>query len=229
MGGGFEHPISTRDLKRLRPLVAKRFGFRGEPCVVTQPSEKQHTLDEFTFVAHKKLSSEERAAINPNIYGNWGFASAHAEGEWRWEHDRDKLVAEVARRDKFEKSEQAKIEAKHQYRLHDLNWDDFLSSPTIEKWCGDDRGGLPSEFVTGVSAALRNYSQELRGLGVKPSRGDARRLVRELVYVINSLNVEHFGVIETLHREALVDILTDLIYLSRQKALVDELEEWREW
>jgi len=144
-------------------------------------------------------------------------------------HDHEKLVAEVARQDEVERSRQAAIQAKHQYRLSELNWDDFLNSPTIDKWCGDDGGGLPHAFVSEVSAALRDYGHKLRALGVKPKRDDVRKLVRGLVEVINDLNTENSGVIETIHREALIDILTDLIYLSRQKTLIDELEEWREW
>lgn len=66
-------------------------------------------------------------------------------------------------------------------------------------------------------------------LGAKPRKGDVRAILRKTVIWFNEADEEAGNVIETEEREDICVALEEMAYAARQKAFVDEIDDWREW
>jgi hypothetical protein len=56
-----------------------------------------------------------------------------------------------------------------------------------------------------------------------------RSILKACVEWFNKADAEAGGVIETEEREDICAVLEELAFVARQKALVEEIDTWREW
>ena len=86
----------------------------------------------------------------------------------------------------------------------------------------------PEEFTDAARATIRRACDALRELGPKPRRADGAVLKRTVLW-FNAAEEMAGGVIETEERQDLCAALEEMAHVARQKILVDEIDEWREW
>src|SRR5205807_7985306 len=87
----------------------------------------------------------------------------------------------------------------------------------------------PQEFTREARDVIHDTCRALRALGSKPRKPDVRRLLRECVEWFNKADDQAGGVIETEEREDICVVLEEIAYVARQKSLVNEIENWRDW
>lgn len=78
-------------------------------------------------------------------------------------------------------------------------------------------------------AVIGSACDALKELGPRPRRPDARAVLKKTVIWFNEADEKAGGVIETEEREDICTVLEEMAYVARQKALVEEIDEWREW
>ena len=76
---------------------------------------------------------------------------------------------------------------------------------------------------------IRSACDALEKLGPKPRRADVRAILRKTVIWFNEADAAAGGVIETEEREDICAVLEEMAHVARQKVLVEEIDEWREW
>ncbi|MDC7810905.1 hypothetical protein [Sphingomonas koreensis] len=215
-----------------------RFAHTGRPAVFGVNRDwwkPESDLDEFRFVGTQSVSRAEQSFVNaiagfaPGSRISSLFAANHAaEGEWRWSNDQDAFIIEIQQRDAKNEAERAAKEERNRTRLNKLTWEQLQSETPFEKW-SPSPPFPPEEFTDAARATIRDACAALKELGPKPRRADVRAILKKTVIWFNEADEKANGVIETEEREDICAVLEEMAHLARQKVLVDEIDEWREW
>ena len=229
---------AVKDVRGKAILDEHRFAHTGRPAVFGVQREwwKPETdLTDFKYVGTQRISPTEQSfvdAIARHAVGS-RFASIHhvnysAEGEWRWAHERDSFVEEIALRDAKNAAERAATEERYKKRLSKLTWEQLLSETQFERWAPSPPYP-PQEFTDAARDVIREACIALQGFGPKPRKAEVRAILKETVLWFNQADEKAGGVIETEEREDICAVLEEMAYVARQKSLVDEIDEWRDW
>ncbi|ESQ90095.1 hypothetical protein ABAC460_10020 [Asticcacaulis sp. AC460] len=161
-------------------------------------------------------------------FGPLHSVSWSAEGEWRWAHDRDALLAENEQQKARDQAERAAAAERFRSRLSKLTWEQLLSETPFEGWTPSPPFP-PEDFTLAARSVVRQACMDLRGLGAKPRKADVRRILKATVEWFNTAGAEAGDVIETEEREDICELLEEMAHVARQDALVDEIDSWRDW
>jgi hypothetical protein len=191
-------------------------------------------LDSVSLLGSGSLSPEEKA-IGAKIigfgigcsYSALRFANYEAEGEWRWEHDRDAFIVESEKSKAKAAAERAAKEERYRTRLKNLTWERLLAETPFERWVSPPFP--PAEFTEAARETIHNAYRELRELGPKPPKAKVRSILRRCVEWFNEADKAAGEVIETEEREDICAVLEEMAFVAKQKSLVDEIDNWREW
>ena len=235
----FSTPPSLNEIRDSGPLIRNRFAF-GQLTrfqTISENSPKNYATNsarldwepdllEFTLVGTLPLSVDEIILNEKNSsYSVWSFASLDAEGEWRWENDQDKLLAEHAlQKEESERLKQAKKE-RFEKRLSKLTWEKLLEENHFERWV-ESPPFPPRKFKDVLSKRIKLSIFELQSLGEKYPRAKVRKILKSLVNDITSLDQKFDYVIETEEREDIYDVFDDITYLAKQRILMEEIPDW---
>jgi hypothetical protein len=153
-----------------------------------------------------------------------GHAAASAEREWRWLHDRERLLEDVKRSAaEYEAAAAAEARRKRERRKV-LTWDQLLAEDPFPSW-----RARPSEtFAAEARTAIRDACHALKALGPKPPRSQVRAILRGCVERFGAAT-EHYRDISTEQRREIVNVLEEMAYLSGHRSLIDDARLWRGW
>ena len=192
-------------------------------------------LDEFRFAGEKTVSRAEQSFADAvagyapgSRYSTLHAANHAAEGEWRWNNDRDAFVVEVEKQNAKNEAERAAKEKRYRIRLSNLTWEQLRAETPFERW-SPSPPFPPEEFTNAARGTIRSACDALKELGPKPRRADVRAILKKTVLWFNEADEKAGGVIETEEREDICAMLEEMAHVARQKVLVDEIDEWREW
>jgi hypothetical protein len=220
------------------PLHEHRFAHTGRMAAFGVNADwwtPSDHLDGVSLLGSGGLSVEE-AAIGATIigfgigcsYSTLRYANHAAEGEWRWVHDRDALIAESQKSKAKAAAERAAKEERYQTRLKNLTWEKLLAETPFERW-GRSPPFPPAEFTEAARETICDAYRELRELGTRPPKASVRSILRRCVEWFNEADKAAGGVIETEEREDIYAVLEEMAFVAKQKSLVDEIDIWREW
>ena len=229
---------TSAEIRTTSIINEHRFAYTGRPAVfgvIREWWKSGNDLDDFKFVGTQPVSRVERSffdafvgrapgSVTSTLYG----ANYTAEGEWRWSNDRDNLIIEVEKRNAKYEAERAAKEERYRTRLSKLTWEQLQSETPFERW-SPSPPFPPEEFTDAARAVIRNACAALKELGPKPRRADVRAVLKKTVIWFNEADEKAGGVIETEEREDICAVLEEMAHVARQKVLVEEIDEWREW
>lgn len=227
-----------KDIRGVSIINEHRFAHTGRPAVFGvnldwwQP---ESDLDEFNFVGTLPVSRAEQSHVDAVASYAQGsrFSTLHAanyaaEGEWRWANDREAFIVETEKKNAKNEAERAAQEERYRTRLSKLTWAQLRSETPFERW-SPSPPFPPEDFTMAARATIRSACDALEQLGPKPRRVDVRAILKKTVIWFNEADEKAGGVIETEEREDICAVLEEVAHVARQKVLVDEIDEWREW
>jgi hypothetical protein len=181
------------------------------------------------------LSSEERKIFS-DIVGHvpgTSHSTLHAvnyaaEGEWRWANDRKSFVDEYEKKKAKVAAIHAAQEERYRTRLSKLTWDQLLAETPFERWVTSPPFP-PANFTDAARRTIHGACRDLSVLGPKPKKAEVRAVLKACVEWFNKADAEAGGVIETEEREDICAALEEIVFVARQKGLVEEIDNWREW
>jgi hypothetical protein len=175
---------------------------------------------EYRLVGEIEPSGEDEA-MPCNSIGNWK-SEAQVFLQWRWEHDRDALLAEEAR-DALEKKRAAEAaRARDDQRRSELTWAKLRTKVRFAGWSEH----LVDDIVVSSRTLFTEAIDALAALGPKEKR-NARGVLKMLVQGFNRLDEKHEHFIETIEREEICEEIEDIAFLA---GLPDDIaDEWRDW
>lgn len=196
---------------------------------------KPADLTDMMLLGNRKLSLNEKTLgdriIGFNVgcrYSTLNAANHAAEGEWRWEHDREALLVESEKVEAKAAADRAAKEERYRTRLKHLTWEKLLSETPFDRWSPSPP--FPShEFTEAARETIRQACRDLRELGPKPPRAKARAILKSCVEWFNKADEAAGGVIETEEREDILAVLEEMAHVVKQKSLIEEIDEWKEW
>ena len=170
----------------MRPLSRPTLQLQRKACTL-QSTSRDWDIDllDFTVLGNTEVTPTELELIPrfPPI-GTWRGASAAAEGEWRWLHDREAVKQEieldVAARETKRQAEQKQYET----RLKQLTWNTLLAETMFARWSVSPPFP-PPQFVDAVGARFHDAIVELQGMGPRPNKKETGRVLHRLVDQIN--------------------------------------------
>ena len=238
LNGVWPYEPTMKEIRAASTINEHRFAHTGRPAVfgVNRDWWKPDSdLDEFRFVGMQPVSRKDRSFVDAvtgyapgSRFSTLHAANHAAEGEWRWMNDRDAFVMEVEKQNAKNEAERAAKDERYRTRLSKLTWEQLQSETPFERWSPSPP--FPSEeFTNAARAVIRSACDALKELGARPRRPDVRAVLKKTVIWFNEADEKAGGVIETEEREDICTVLEEMAYVARQKALVEEIDEWREW
>lgn len=236
LDGVFDHPpmlVEVRDLTPLRlqrpPWHAGAFG-HGKTAVFMTPVKMPPEPElEFRWLGSVQPRSKDLALIpKPESFAPWRWVSVHAEGEWRWIHDRERYMEERERSIADTNATLRAEEERDRQRRKGLTWDRLLSERHFERW-RESPPFPPLAFADAARATVERTIRTIAALGPKPRRPAVRIALRECVEWFNVESERAGDAIETEERQDILLLLADICFVARQRSLVEEIEQWRTW
>lgn len=149
--------------------------------------------------------------------------------EWRSKNDREALAADTAR--VTAERHEADVADAESYRAwrKGLTWDALLAGEHFSRW----NRSPPFPPAAFTKAARETIDRTIRAIAPSgrrvPSEDVVRAALRECVEWFNVENVRAGDVIETEERDDILQVLANICYVARKRALNDEIDEWRTW
>lgn len=219
-------------------LKQHRFAHTGGPAVLGVNCgwwTPESDLEDWNFVGITEVSHAEHTLANAimnyaagSAYGTLSSVNYDAEGEWRWSNDREAFIAEHDKVEALQKAERDAREERYRNRLSKLTWEQLATETPFERW-SPSPPFPPEAFTSAARTMIRNACDALKALGPKPRKAEVRAILRQTVLWFNEADAQAGGVIETEEREDICAILEEMAHVARQRTLVDEIDEWRDW
>jgi len=238
LDGVWPNAPTGQDIQSGSIIYEHRFAHKGRAAVFGVNRDwwkPKNDLDEFNFTGTLCVSHAEQSHVDAiasyapgSRFATLRAANHAAEGEWRWQNDREAFVVETEKKNAKNEAERAAKEERYRTRLSQLTWAQLRSETPFERW-NPSPPYPPEEFTMAAKATIRSACDALEQLGPKPRRADVRAILKRTVIWFNEADEKAGGVIETEEREDICAVLEELAHVARQKVLVDEIDEWREW
>ena len=181
------------------------------------------------------LSAAEREVARGIEQGRSGvryaaiqWVSLMAEGEWRWHHDRAAFEEEAKLKQSEDKAKRQAEQQRYDRRLKAITFDQLLNETQFESWTPSPPFP-PQAFIEEARATLREACNNLQSMGPKPPKPKVRAVIKRTVEWFNEADVRYGEVIETEEREGIYLALEEMCHAAKQKDLVDEIDQWRNW
>lgn len=241
LDGLFDAPPTFKQVYTLGILHQNYGNFQDTPAVIRIIAPDQNTPAELTHLGtitpkppglrglfHKGVIEDYRLLDKYKTAGMWPSITFKMDLEWRWRHDRDALkhdqeAAEARRQEILRKEKE-----RYTTRLRGLTLETLQKETPFATW-DQDPVTLPKVFITKARAKIQDTIQELQALGERPRKPAVRKILKACAEWFNAADAKHGGIIETLERDDICDVFEELAHITKQKALYEELEDWREW
>lgn len=222
------HP-TLEQASKLPWLRRTRFTSKGDPACGIAYVHWENDLQDFRVLGNVPLTREELELLSAiRSYGPLSHASVHAEGEWRWRHDRSAYEREIQSQRQAQEARIVAEQERYEKRLKGLTWEKLLEEQPFQRW--DEHPPFPPpDFTAAAREQVRSVMLKLQALGPKPKKAEVRAVLRACVEWFNAKDDEYGGVVETEEREDICALLEELAFVARQRSLVDEVESWRTW
>jgi len=225
------------EVSKARVLRQHRFAHTGRTAAfgVQTAWWKPGDLKAIVLIGRVQLTAEESGLGGDIIsfavgtsHATLNAVNSTAEGEWRWANDREALIAEHEKTRARDAAIRAAEEERYRTRLSKLTWDQLLSETPFERW-SPSPPFPPANFTQSARQTIHAACRDLSALGPKPKKAQVRAVLKGCVEWFNKADAEAGSVIETEEREDIFAALEEMAFVARQKALVEEIDAWRDW
>jgi hypothetical protein len=176
----------------------------------------------FTFLGKIEPTDKEQALAHM-AFGRWDHLAIQPLAQWRWDHERDVVLAEDRLREKAEAERRHVAEKERAGYLSRVTLQDLRTHRFFPRW------KAPPDRAVRASRELMAYTvQRLLEMGSSAS-GEARMAVlQECIEAFNSLDAE-LDFIETVEREDICEEFEAVVHACGLGGHQDLADRWREW
>jgi hypothetical protein len=155
-------------------------------------------------------------------WGHWLGLALDVYKQWRWDHDREAVLAEDEREEAQELQE---LLASRRARSKPVPLATLRKERLFVEW----EESVPPATLRKCRAIIRKSIDELIALGPRPKRAAAMAVLRSCTEQLNALDKAQGGFIDTIEREdlcAAIDRLGNAVGIRTKESVADA---WREW
>jgi hypothetical protein len=177
---------------------------------------------DFRIIGVLELSEAERQ-LTSDSYTGWESVPGHAYLQWRWDHDRDALLAEEAR-EEVEEADRRRVRAERRAA--------YVKTLTLESlaernWFSDWNDEETSAHVEEIRGVIRNLVKDLAALP-KRTQASVQKRYRKAIRALNQIDATGEGIM-TIEREEICEALEQIACAAKFPALAGDVEKLREW
>ncbi len=235
LGGCWSSMPALADVASARILRPTLFAHSGITPDVFAANWDIQSIAPLVLLGNISLDAEQSAFAEKYrepaagyIFGFLAGALAIVEGQWRWDNDREALIAEEKERKRREEEKRRLAEERYQKRLKGLTWATLESERPFKAW-SPSPPFPPREFTEKLTIWTYDLYRQLQALGPKPKKAEVRKVMKDFVAGVNVLDEEMNHPIETEERERLCEVIEEALHVARHRSLMDEVDEWRDW
>jgi hypothetical protein len=156
---------------------------------------------------------------------SWEALRANALEQWRWDHEREAVLAEDAVKAAEFEARKAELERQRRDAQKNMTYAQFREQRLFPNWGPP----TPRRMIAASRKLMNETATRLEALGPNPDREAARAVLRDCILAFNRLDEENDHWIETVECE---DICSHFSALAHIAGFGDEPEladEWRDW
>jgi hypothetical protein len=169
--------------------------------------------------------NEHDDTLESHSFSSWASFPLQRLLQWRWDHDRDALLAEEA----IEKAKREKeLAAKAERRARILA---KTTLPMIQerkrlfpRW----HGSMSPATIKSLEQPIRDFLAALIAMK-NPTRRDITRELRVCIKALNDFDNANQHPIETVEREDIYHLFDEILTVAKHPDLIEKIDQWRDW
>lgn len=205
----------------LKILCPNHHGIKPEPEILwldeLPPSD-------FVLIGKSDVP-DEHSQLKCDSFGGWENFRYSALTQWRWQNDRDALLAEEGEQEKkeTERYQQTLEEIESERRTMTLqklsnyrffsDWDDYPAR----------------KFIAASRKLMKSLVNELIEIGDNATNKRKMAAFKTCVEAFNALYAKHDEIGDTAIREDIIEQISLFEYATRCNNLEKRVDEWRDW
>ncbi len=213
--------VPSREDADLRPILRPtHHSWQGQPHLlwVSEPPPP-----EFRPIRAIEPSPDERA-MQCLSFGGWASFAVQPLAQWRWEHERESVLAEDEVRHRLEADRRARVAREREEYLSGVSLRQLAARRFFPRW---DRG-LSRKLVSESRDIMRRTVRALLDLGDAAPEQERMDLLRACIEAFNELDAKH-EFIETTEREDICEEFEAIVRACGLEQHVNLADEWRDW
>lgn len=155
------------------------------------------------------------------VYGGWESCQYHPVAQWRWDHERAKVLAEDDKEEARKAKEALSAEKNHDW----LTLEALRSYPFFKHW----KDFPARKAIKASRAIMKTAVKELVLLGLRAPAATKKAVLKECIEAFNDLDEELDNFIETAVREDICDEFELLVHACGLEKNQNMADEWRDW
>jgi len=206
----------------LRPILyLNHHSWKNEPGLLWISDSAP---DSFVSIGEIEASTDEKA-LQCRSFGGWQSLILRPLAQWRWDHDRDAVVAEDAIKERKQLEDRQKAELTREDYLREVTLQELLKHEFFSNWADP----TPPAAIIASRKLMTATVQKLLELGEFAPESEPMSVLQQCIESFNELDAEFEGFIETGEREDICEEFEAIVHacgLGEHENLADE---WREW
>ena len=180
--------------------------------------------DDFIPIGTIEPTSTEKA-MECLSFGGWGAVQIQPLAQWRWDNDRDSVLAEDAIKDKEKaKTRERELQERERY-LANITLEGLRDHQFFPRW-----NDYPSEKAVCASRQIMaDTVLQLTRVGAGAPESERMAVPQDCIQRFNLMDAEMGGFIETVEREAICEEFDAIVHACGLGAHEDLADEWRDW
>jgi hypothetical protein len=213
--------VPRADDPALRPILhLKHHSWDNNPNVLWVSDEPPPDLIPIGTIE----PTAEEQAISCMSFGSWDSLTLQPLAQWKWDHERDSVLAEDVIKHKKDKEAREKAQREREQYLERITLDELRGRRFFPTW----NDSPPPKAVRASRKLMTNTVEELLKLGPRASEKERMVVLQQCIESFNELDAE-MQFIETVEREDICEEFEAIVHacgLGHHKDLADRWHDW---
>jgi len=180
--------------------------------------------DEFVPIGLIQPTCEEKE-IGSVSFGGWPSMAIQPLAQWRWDNDRDSVLAEDGIKEKKEAQNRQREQQDREDYLANITLEELRDHQFFPQW--DEYP--PKKAIRASRRIMTGTIQQLLDLGRAAPELDRMAILQDCIERFNSIDAEMGHFIETVEREDICEEFEAIVRACGLGAHEDLADQWRDW
>jgi hypothetical protein len=214
-------PPQLNDPAVRRILVLNHHNWRQqlETLWVSSPPPKEFRLIGKIDVLPKDLK------LDCNSYAAWNSLSIQVLAQWRWDNEREAVLAEDEIHKTLESAKRIESVKRRAEYLSTISFLKLLAKDSFPTW----KNYPPKAAKEGCQNIIQSFIRALNTAEKPLNRNFVIKELQKCIEELNSFDFQNKNFIETVEREDLSEVLEDILNAAEFPDLIEKVEDWRDW
>ncbi len=179
---------------------------------------------DFILIGDIKANWLERRA-KCSSYSSWESARIQPLAQWRWDNDRESVLAEDKVKALHERKRLEQEEQDRDNYLRSVTLEELSSRRFFEHW----KDYPAEEAIVDSRDIMKELTKKLLHLGPTADESERLSALRECIEAFNAIDADMDHFIETEEREDIYSEVEAVAHASGIASHISKIDDWRDW